>query len=327
MPAPAAPFNRFIVVYGGEDYLIDQQLHKARKSKRRVVRLDGAGMTDAALVEICETHDDDPRVVVVDNADEIKGDKELAAFFDRPAAGDRSLILVAAVRSSSLNKLWEKAAALGKKVECAKLKPYDDKAFLRFIDLEAGHNRVKIKPDVAAELFERVGPDLYLLANEIRKLAAYVGAAGTVTREQVQLLVGSLRPVDAFSVCDFVVQGDGPRALTRFEQLCMLESETAAMLSVLGALMRKYEQLVVIRYTIDQSNLNDNDVAERVGLNPWVYKNKWLPIARRLGIKALVERMARLCELDVYVKSGFVSKRTMFEFVLLELSSPGLLPV
>lgn len=317
---PAHQFNPFVVVYGGEDLLIDRYLRQARASKRYVISLEGEGLKDVDLVELCEAYDERPRTLVLDNAQGMKGEKAFESFLTRRVAGDKSLILVAAYRGSKLPELWKKAGKLGQLIEHAELKAYDDKAFSKFIEGEARSHGVSIGVAAVEKVLERVGPDLYRLANEMQKLAVFVGRLNEIKPEHVTTVTSATPRTDPFVIADLVTSGDRVRAVSRFGLLCASESESKAMLTVMAALMKKHEQMASIRALLDQK-LSEEDIAGQLGLHPWVYRTRWLPLVEKVSLSSLVRKMSRLCQLDEYVKSGQPSKRAMFELTLLDLAN------
>src|SRR5262249_35164374 len=68
-------------------------------------------------------------------------------------------------------------------------------------------------------LVDLVGPDMGLLAQEIAKLAVYVGEAARISPEDVDRLVGNNRAENTFKIFDLIGKADATAALTLLDRL------------------------------------------------------------------------------------------------------------
>jgi DNA polymerase III delta subunit len=76
-----------------------------------------------------------------------------------------------------------------------------------------GPHRKRLAKDAETELKQRVGDDLRLLANELEKLAAYVGDAPQISRLDVEAIVAPVREEEYFALSEATSEGDLSRAL------------------------------------------------------------------------------------------------------------------
>jgi len=312
-------FKPFVVAYGDEDFYLDRDVERARQGKRQVLQLNAEEkLTDVELVDFCEAYSDAPRTIILDNAQKLKGQKELYRFIEGRSLSDKSLILVAIVRGSKLPEVWSLAASKGKSVERRKLKPWEVDGYIKFIKTEASRLRVVIDKDVSKALFQYVGTDLYRLENELRKLAIYVGQAGTVQKDHITLITSPTPKAEPYQVAEQMMSKNWKKALNLFSVLYRNAGDDI-LIPVVHALMKQVERTTIIR-DLQDKGVGESDIAVSVGMKDWPYKNVAAPIARKHDSKSLVRYMKRLCKLDANVKGPAQSKRTLVELAILSIA-------
>ena len=312
-------FKPFVVSFGGEDLLLDRDMDKAKTWAGRSYRvLNGETVDGDQIVSVCETYSEDSRTVIVDNAHKVRDNKALREYIENRSVGDKSVILVAIVRSEKLPEMWSLAVSKGKGLERKKLKPWDESGHLTWIKLETDRCRVSIEDVVAKQLLQLVGTDFYRLANEIRKLSLYVGPAGRIQKEHILLVTTPTPRAEPWQVAEHVISKDLRKALSMFSLLYKNEGEDC-LLPVVRSMMKQVEKSAVIRSLLDKG-VADADIAVTVGMKEWPFKNMAAPNARKHELKSLVQYMGRLCKLDADVKGPALSKRTLVELTMLSIA-------
>lgn len=319
MAPKEATFKPFVVAYGANNFRLDRDVERLAAVKRKIIKLDAEGMSDTALVELCEAYDEAPRTIILDNAQELSGDKDLKPFLQKRDVRDTTLKLVAIIRSPKLPSVWEAIGGKGDLIERENLKPWDKSGFTKFVISEATLHRVGIAQDIADLLFDYVGPDFYRLANEIKKLSIYVGPAGTIKKEHVQLVTTRTPQASPMQIVDAVMEKNASKALNLFSIMYGNVGESKTLIPVLYELMKQVSNAATIR-SMQEQGTSDEDAASLLSMNPWKYKNIVAPTVRKHNLKALVGYMGQLCRLDGYVKSGAISKRTMVELTMLSIA-------
>jgi len=319
MALKESSFRPFVVAFGGEDFFLDRDIERTLQGKRVLLRLDGeSGLTDEQLVGFCERYSELPRMILVDNAQAVQGDKALRAFIEAKDITDTSLAITAIVRSEKLPEVWSLALSKGKGFERRKPKPWETDAYTDFVRLEATRLRVAINGEVSAMLLQYVGSDFYRLANELRKLALYVGQAGTITKDHISLVTTRTPQAEPYQVAEAVLAKDPRLAMNLFSVLYMNSGEDSNI-PVVRALMKQIEKTAIIRSLIDRGVI-DADIAVLMGMKAWPFKNVAAPTARKHDLKSLVGHMGRLCKLDADVKGPMRSKRTLVELAILAIA-------
>lgn len=322
MAAAKAGTLPFLVSYGAETYFLDRDLDRARHwQDRHSILVDGDGMSDVDLVSLCEEVGFDSgqqRVIVVDDAQRVKGDKALKAYIEDKSVTDASTVLAAIVRSEKLPDVWQKAAAKGKVFEHRKLKTYDNNnEVVKWIEGEGRRIDRRFDVGVPALIFHAVGGDLYKIANELRKLCLIVPKGERVTQEHVTLVVAQARSAEPYQVAEAAIEKDARKAMNTLSVLYKTQGDEVNI-PVVAALIKSIERAMIARRVIDRGG-SEEDVASHLGVHPFIAK-KLVPHIRKHPFGLLARHMGRLCKLDADVKGAAKSKRTLVELAVLSIA-------
>ncbi len=312
----------FVVAYGEENYLLDRVLNLGKSWKDRfVVLLDGCGLTDYALVEACELEcwDGRERVVVVDNADQIKGDKLLTAYVEGKAADDLHVVLVAVLRTNKLSKVWQMAAAKGRQEHFEALKPWQTAEMKKRILDEAQRLKLRLDDDVPDTFLTLFGDNLRRTANELQKLS-YIAVDGQVTKQDVVAVVYPDVPVNPFEVAQAAFNKEPRKALRLISTLFKNLGEDRAAATITASLLGQVEKLIMTRQMLD-SGVDVKTIAEALGIPAFPVQKEIIPRARKYTVSALLSQMKNLCKLDALVKGAARSKRTLIELAVLSAAA------
>jgi DNA polymerase III delta subunit len=311
----------FRVVYGGEDFLLDRDRLRSRKwSDRQVITLNGDGLTDYELVSTCQTpsYDGRDRVVILDEANKVKGDKYLKAYIESKDVKDISIVLHAIVRQEKLPAVWEPTRKKGWVKEYPKFKSYDNAKIVAWVNDEAAKLGLTLNEDVRNDLLRYVGANLAALAGELQKFQLLVGHGNKVTLEHLRMVLSPSPQAEAWQVSEAAADKDFRRALNLLSTLYKSEG-AAAHVPVTNSLMRQIEKLMVARHMLD-AKMTDEEMAGGLGMHPYRFKNFFLPTVRKHRMLDLMRHMERLCKLDADVKSSAQSRRTLVELTVLSLA-------
>lgn len=318
MAGKGSTFKAFYVAFGGEPFYLDRYIEQTRQTRRRVTLLDGDGLTDDKLIYLCESNSEDPRTVILDNAQDLKGEGELRRYVETRNSVDQSVILVAVVRAERLSEPWAFVASKGKCLEWPKIKPWKTEAYLDFVSEEATRYRITIRKRASELLFQCTGPDLYRLANEIKKLAVYAESSGEITTAHIEEIATRTPHAEPNMVAEAVMAKDVRRALELFSTVCAKSGESQYG-AVLYQLMKQVENAAIVRSMFDKG-MPAADVAALLGQNLWRFNDAVAPTARKHDLRSLIRYMGQLSKLDIDVKSSSPFKRTMIEMVMLSMA-------
>ena len=318
---PKQTIQPFVVSFGAEGFFLDRDLERARLWKdRNVVRVDGEEVNDEDLVSICETRYFDGRdlVVVLDDAQKVKGDKALKAYVADKSPTDGSTVLVVIVRSEKLPEIWAQAAKKGKIFEHKKFKTWDNNnEVVKWAGSEAMRLELGLDKGVPELLFQLTGGDLYKVASELRKLQILVGKGNKATVAHLKMVLSPSPSAEPFQVAEAAAERDSKKAMNLLSIVYRTMGDEAHV-PLSFSLIKQVEKLIVARHLLDRG-VPDEEIAVAVGMHPWRCKNYFLPNVRKHTFGALVSCMSMLRKLDADVKGPARSKRTRVELAVLSL--------
>lgn len=320
--ASKAKANAFIVSFGGEDYLLDQDLARALGWKdRHVLHLSGEDVNDVELVGLLETGslDGASRLVLLDDAQKLKGDKALQAYIASKDPNDETVVLVAIVRSEKCPEVWAQAAKKGRLIEHKKLKTWDNNnEVVKWIENECRRLGLILDKGISDMLFQLVGPNLYKLASEINKLSVLLGKQARVGVEHVKLVISPSPVAEPYQVAEAAFAKDSRKAMNLLSTVYKNMGEEAHV-PLTYSLSRQVEKIILARHLLDKS-VKEEDIAAVIGMHPWRCKTQFLPIVQKHTLPNLVRHMGRIRKLDEDVKSAARSKRTLVELAVLAIA-------
>jgi DNA polymerase-3 subunit delta len=220
------------------------------------------------------------------------------------------LILVERGGVAKNNALLKAASRYGKVEEYL---PPKGAALERWIANHGKELGIKVTPGAQAALASSM-PDPQGLANELEKLALYVGEGGTVDERALRAISSASRQDDVFEMTSAVARRDTKGALLQLQRL--LEGGTAAE-GILPVLAWQVRTLMQVRDMIDRK-VPESYMAERAGMSDFVVR-KTLGQARQFSMQKLLQIHNRLLELDHAVKTGRAEADLSLDALVVEM--------
>jgi len=172
-------------------------------------------------------------------------------------------------------------------------------------------------------LIEIVGPDLRLLANELEKLAVFVGDRRGVEEDDVNEATGWLRSFEIYELDDALTSGDFGRGIAVLGNL-FAENERPEL--VVGRLTVFFRNVLTARALLDEKALSRDEIFRR--FFPYIkpgpgdlYARKFKEFfsvvdgLSRAGLNAVLGELAKA---DAKIKTSDADERTVFEVFLKE---------
>ncbi len=179
----------------------------------------------------------------------------------------------------------------------------------RWVGKHFAHHGVTAEPAICTAFVEYAGNTMFVLANEIEKLAAYVKAHGrsTVKAEDIRTVTVPAALPDAFALSNAILAGDGEAALAA---LAVMRFERVEPTVILGEISRTFAEMQSARVLFDAGK-DVKEVASVLKLHE--YK-------ARLISKALAKispaRLSRVITLAA--KTDLSLKRSSGDYSLIE---------
>ncbi len=320
---PGAEPRAVYAVHGDEDFLRRQVLAALRA---RVLG-DGAdafGLSvhpgDRAVWHV--VHDElrtlpflsPRRLVVVENADPFVSTyrSQLEKYVAAPSANG---VLVLDVKTWAANTRLYKLLDGASSVVCKALSgPKLAEWCRRYASSE--HKKQLLVP-AAQLLVDLVGADMGLLAQEIAKLAVYVGEAARIGAEDVDRLVGNSRAENTFKIFERIGKGDAAGALGLLDRLLGQGEEPLRLLGAFGWQLRRLAQAA----RLNAQGTPLGRALEEVGLRNARDAEQQM---RHLGRRRLDRLYDWLIEADLGMKGASqLPPRTLLERLVVRLARPN----
>lgn len=214
---------------------------------------------------------------------------------------------------SPLNPLLEVLKPRAQVLHFPSLRPGEVPAWIQRRAQQIG---LTLSRRAVALLAELVGNDLWTLASELDKLAAYAGGQ-PIDEAAVRALVGVAREVSVFALVDAIVEGR-PEQATRL--LRQLVAQGADPPYVFAMVLRQYRNLALAGELLEQG-ARAGDIGERLGIRSSFALEKLLAQAERYDLARIARAYRRLLAADVAVKRGIYGDELALELLLQELAA------
>jgi DNA polymerase-3 subunit delta len=184
-----------------------------------------------------------------------------------------------------------------------------------WIQARARQEGVDISPAAVRLLADLVGNDLWVLWQELKKLALYAGGR-QVEDGDVRALTVAAREASVFTLVDAVVEGHPDQALRLLEQLL---DQGAAAPYLLAIITRQYRNLLLAKEMLGHRRPRA-EIGERLSITSSFALGKVLEQAGRYPPARLEPSYRRLLEADASIKSGIYREELALEVLVQDLA-------
>lgn len=229
-------------IYGVEEYLKQEAVEKITKKylghnpselERKLIYADKETIANTILEEVMNLAlFVEKKVVVVKAFDQIaKEERNKIIEGVKKTSNGSCLILVSTDsykdKDSSLNAVLEKYAR-----SCRCTPFYDDKKLANWIIEKASSFGKQITDEAIELLIEKAGKNLFMISNELKKLAIYVSSKPIIEAKDVEEISGELAIHTVFDLCDAIGFKDQEKALKLLQEL-IKEDEPVKILAMI----------------------------------------------------------------------------------------------
>jgi DNA polymerase-3 subunit delta len=224
---------------------------------------------------------------------------------------DSTVLILVDRGSVAKNSALYKAAGRYGKVE--EYLPPKGAALERWIGERAKAVGVKMSHGAQMALASAL-PDLQTLANEIDKLALYVGQGGAIDEQVLRQMSFVSKQDDVFEMTSAAARRDTRGALRQLQRL--VDGGTAPE-GILPVLAWQVRTLIQVRDMLDR-RVPESRMASEAGLSDFVVR-KSIDQARQFSMKKLLEIHHSLLELDHAVKTGRADADLSLDALVVEM--------
>jgi DNA polymerase-3 subunit delta len=166
------------------------------------------------------------------------------------------------------------------------------------------------------QIIALTGASVRQLANELEKLSTAALPGGHISMESVEALVGRSRELSNFELTDHLIARDRRRALATLSKLL---DDGAEPVMLIGLLASSYHRLALAKDLMSRGAPNEE--VFRVVPMPLGKRKEFLATARRADARELEQRLRRIAEADLAIKSSRATPRLQLEMLVCELSA------
>ena len=308
------------LLYGEEDFLLAEALRalveRALEGADRTLNLDVLNAAETDAHDIVARASSFPmtgarRVVVVRDVERLgAGDLEiLSAYCDAPAESS-CLVLTGAKPDMRRNPF----AALRRKGQATEYPRVYEERLPAWITAHARSRGLTIAPEAVALLASTAASSLREIAQEIEKVAIYIGSRSDVAAADVAAVVGMSKEYTTFALQAAIGRRDSARALTILEDL--LKGGSAVVLIV--ATLTNYFLTLLKLHDLRRRGAPPGEHAVRARIPPR-YADEYREALAQHTVAACERALVIIAEADRETKSGKAGPREVMEDLTLRL--------
>lgn len=174
----------------------------------------------------------------------------------------------------------------------------------------------KISGEAVTMLADFIGNQLRLLANELDKLATYVGAGNTIEASHVRLLSAHVQEARIFDLTDALAQRNRTLALNLLHELLADWMHPLAMLPTITSQVRN---LLLVK-ELAASGLRVSQIADALGAKPFLVEKALRNIGKFSG-KQLEHTYHQLLETDAALKRSRLTPEMALDFLVVNFGN------
>lgn len=161
---------------------------------------------------------------------------------------------------------------------------------------------------------ERVGNDTARLYGELEKIITYK-QTGTVTREEIEMLLEPTLEDTGFQALDALARGDREKATLLFRNLLLWKKDA---LPILGLCAWQIRQIIVLREAFDTGMRQARDLSQATSISPYVV-GKLLPVLPSFPLSRLKKAHAQILTYDHDIKLGLVDQLVAIDLLVWQI--------
>ncbi len=305
------------LIYGTEEYLIKQEIKKL-KSVININDISYYNLEESSLKNIVEDANSislfsDKRMLIVENSTIFTGIAKkrndinyLESYLNNP---NKNTIIIFTVNYEKLD-LRKKIVNMIK--ENGKIIEFNNNYDIKKIVKNMFENYI-ISDKNIDELINRVGNNLFLLDNEIKKIKTYKGDDYNIGYDDIINLTSKTIDIDIFHLLDNIIYKNKKEALESYYEMIKLGEEPIKIIVMLANQFRLMYQVKVL----NKKRNNVYDIMKILNQKKYTVE-KALEKSYKYDDRTLLKMLYQLADLDIKIKSGRVNKDIALELFILE---------
>ncbi|MEI3606868.1 DNA polymerase III subunit delta [Pseudogracilibacillus sp. SE30717A] len=237
--------------------------------------------------------------------------KKLESYIENPAEFTVIVIVAAFEKLDERKKITKTLKQKAVTVDC---NPIKDKELRKWIQFMAKQYKINMEEEALFLLETEFGNNLYLLQQEMEKLALFVGEEGMITGEIVKNVASSSLTFNALELVDAVLKKDLHTAIKIYKDLEKQKEEPIGLIALLAYQFRVIYQVKLLK----QNGFANQQIQKEIKVHPYVVQ-----LAAKRSAAFSEERLSaiinELTNTDMAIKTGKMDKNLAFEMLLYHL--------
>ena len=304
------------LLYGENDYLIDQYINKVSKGieKMNINIYDLESDQMSQVIDDCETYSmfQDKKIIIADNANMFTGsnNKDSDLIQKYLSNINPSTVLIFIVHNSKIDNRKKITTLIKSK---GKIQEFNNsvntEAFIK--DLLKNYN---ISYDDIKLLIDRVGDNPLILKNEIDKIILYKNGKKDISTSDIINLTARNINNDIFKFINNIIMKKREKAIQNYHDMLLMGEEPIMIIVMLADQFRIMYQTKGLM----MKGYSEKEIAEVIKVHPFRIK-KAIQNSRNYTAFTLLKYISNLADLDIGIKNGTLNKNLALELFLLNL--------
>lgn len=241
------------------------------------------------------------QVVIIKEAQEMKGLKELKSYIEKPS---QSTILVIAHKHKKMNLNSAFGKLLKKKAVVFESKKLYDNQMPAWIQAFLKNKKLKITLDAADLIAEYLGTDLSKVANELEKLAINLPAGTEIDKNHIEANIGISKDYNVFELQRALAQREILKA-NRIVNYFQSNPKKNPLPVVMGALYNYFSKIYMLHAL---KSVPEQELLSTLKLRSAFFLKEYRMAARNYPLPEVEKTMNLLKEFDLKSKGvGYIS--------------------
>lgn len=203
---------------------------------------------------------------------------------------------------------------LKRRANVAEMKKLNDAELKSWVNSHAKKRGIELDQEAVDMIIALAGTNLFMLSNELDKLALYAGPGGRIDVQTAEQLIPKSLEQNIFSLTDKVVQRQPAEALRIYYDLLKQNEEPIKILALLAAQFRLIYQIK----ELSRKGYGQQQIAGIVKAHPYRVKMA-AGLASKFSDSELASLIAQIAEADYQMKTGGADKSLLVEIFLMKL--------
>jgi len=309
-----------IFLYGEDSYRSKQKLDEmiahykeVRKSGLNLIYLDASKIdfTDFYSNFKISSMFDEKKLIILKNVFLSKKFQEDFAKEIKDIEALKDIVVI--YESEACDQRLKIFKALIKECKVQDFKTLDTKNTRIWAQKELEGRGQKINLDALDLLISYVGPNLWKLSGEIKKLSDYKNGA-VIKKEDIELLVKPKIEIDIFKTIDALAQKNKRQALNLVHKH-LDEGDNA--LYILSMIAFQFKNLLVVK-ELAEKGLMYASIVKKSGLHPFVVKKTYFA-CNQFSFAELKEIYRKIFQVDLDIKTGKVEPELALDLLVSQI--------